>query len=400
MILNQKYFIENGEFFNKKVIVRVDYNVPTDKDNKVTDETRILKSLKTIKFLIDNNAKVILISHKGRPKEKSKKDSLEPVKEVLEKLLKENNINYNKVLFIDDCVGEKVKNEIDKMSNKDIAILENLRFYKEEEDNDEEFAKKLASLADIYVSDAFGAIHRAHASITGIAKFIPFYYGYLIKEEVDSLNYVLHAKEKPLVALIGGSKVSSKIDVLKSLINKVDILLIGGAMAYTFLKAKGLDIGKSLVENDRLVFVNELFSIANQKGVEIVLPCDHIVVEDVENYKKIIKTSGIEIPENLIGVDIGPKTIKEFIKYLKKGKVIFWNGPVGIFENKDFAKGTMEIAKGIAKIKAFKVVGGGDSVAAVNQAKVEKGFSHISTGGGASLEYIEGKKLPGLEIFE
>jgi|YNPMSStandDraft_1061717.scaffolds.fasta_scaffold00050_19 phosphoglycerate kinase len=399
MILNSKYFVENGEFFNKKVIVRVDYNVPTE-NGKITDLTRIEKSLKTINYLLSSNAKIILISHKGRPKERNKKDSLEPVKDALEKLLKENNIKYNRVLFVDDCIGDKVKNEINKMENKDILILENLRFYKEEEENDEKFAKELSSLADIYVSDAFGAVHRAHASITGIAKFIPFYYGYLIKEEVDNLNHVLHSKEYPVVALIGGSKVSSKIDVLNSLINKVNILIIGGAMAYTFLKSKGLEVGNSLVENDKLIFVNDIFSIAKQKNVEIVLPVDHIVVENIENYKKVIKTKGPEIPQGMIGVDIGPKTIKEFMKNLKRGKVIFWNGPVGIFENNDFARGTMELAKGIAKIKAIKVVGGGDSVAAINQANVEKYFTHVSTGGGASLEYIEGKKLPGLEIFE
>ena len=399
MILNNKYFIENGEFFNKNVIVRVDYNVPTE-NGKITDLTRIEKSLKTINYLLNSNSKIILISHKGRPKERNKKDSLEPIKDALENLLKEKNIKFNRVLFVDDCIGDKVKNEISKMENKDILILENLRFYKEEEENDEKFAKELASLADIYVSDAFGAIHRAHASITGIAKFIPFYYGYLIKEEVDNLNHVLHTKEYPVVALIGGSKVSSKIDVLNSLINKVNILIIGGAMAYTFLKAKGLEVGNSLVENDKLIFVNDIFSIAKQKNVEIVLPIDHIVVENIENYRKTIKTKGPEIPDGMIGVDIGPKTIKEFMKYLKKGKVIFWNGPVGIFEKDDFAKGTMELAKGIAKIKAIKVVGGGDSVAAINKANVEKYFTHVSTGGGASLEYIEGKKLPGLEIFE
>jgi len=399
MILNSKYFVENGEFFNKKVIVRVDYNVPTE-NGKITDLTRIEKSLKTINYLLSSNAKIILISHKGRPKERNKKDSLEPVKDALEKLLKENNIKYNRVLFVDDCIGDKVKNEINKMENKDVLILENLRFHKEEEENDEKFAKELSSLADIYVSDAFGAVHRAHASITGIAKFIPFYYGYLIKEEVDNLNHVLHSKEYPVVALIGGSKVSSKIDVLNSLINKVNILIIGGAMAYTFLKSKGLEVGNSLVENDKLIFVNDIFSIAKQKNVEIVLPVDHIVVENIENYKKVIKTKGPEIPQGMIGVDIGPKTIKEFMKNLKRGKVIFWNGPVGIFENNDFARGTMELAKGIAKIKAIKVVGGGDSVAAINQANVEKYFTHVSTGGGASLEYIEGKKLPGLEIFE
>jgi phosphoglycerate kinase len=399
MILNSKYFVENGEFFNKKVIVRVDYNVPTE-NGKITDLTRIEKSLKTINYLLSSNAKIILISHKGRPKERNKKDSLEPVKDALEKLLKENNIKYNRVLFVDDCIGDKVKNEINKMENKDILILENLRFYKEEEENDEKFAKELSSLADIYVSDAFGAVHRAHASITGIAKFIPFYSGYLIKEEVDNLNHVLHSKEYPVVALIGGSKVSSKIDVLNSLINKVNILIIGGAMAYTFLKSKGLEVGNSLVENDKLIFVNDIFSIAKQKNVEIVLPVDHIIVENIENYKKVIKTKGPEIPQGMIGVDIGPKTIKEFMKNLKRGKVIFWNGPVGIFENNDFARGTMELAKGIAKIKAIKVVGGGDSVAAINQANVEKYFTHVSTGGGASLEYIEGKKLPGLEIFE
>lgn len=401
MILNENKFIENNDFSNKKVIVRVDYNVPTDSNGNITDNTRILASLPTINYLLNQEAKIVIISHKGRPKgKKDPKYSLKSVEKELEKVLIERNIKFNSVKFVDDCIGEIVEKEVNLMNPKDILILENLRFYDGEKSNDEEFAKKLASLADCYVSDAFGAVHRGHASIVGIPKFIPYYYGFLIKNEVENLNYVLLKKQSPLVAVIGGAKISSKIDVLKSLLSKADYLLIGGAMAYTFLKAKGLNIGNSLFEKDKIKNAYEILVEADKKGVRILLPVDHIVVDEVKENAKKSKTGSQEIPDGKIGVDIGPKTIKEYKKVLSKGKIIFWNGPMGIFEIDQFATGTFELAKIISTVKAFKVVGGGDSVAAIKKSGLEEGFSHISTGGGASLEYIEGKKLPGLEIFE
>ncbi len=402
MILSDKFFIENGDFNNKKVLVRVDYNVPTTEDGTITDNTRITKSLPTLKYLLQNDAKIILISHKGRPKgERVKKLSLEPVREELEKILKEEGIDFNSVKFIDKTIEDEVKTEIDNLGKKDILILENLRFYKEEKKNNDEFANKLASLCDSYVSDAFGAVHRSHASIVGVPKFVKnYYYGKLIKSEIDNLNYVLNKQDSPLIAIVGGAKISSKIDVLTSLLNKADSILIGGAMAYTFLEAKGLDVGNSLVEKDKLTLATQIMNKAEQKGVNILLPVDHIAVKNIEETAKKVKTSNSEIKNNLIGVDIGSKTIKEYKKAIKSANIIFWNGPMGIFEMEPFANGTFEIAKIISSKKAFKVVGGGDSVAAIKKAGLEKGFSHISTGGGASLEYVEGKKLPGLELFE
>lgn len=401
MILNEKFFIEGKNFDNKRVIVRFDYNVPTDKEGNITDNTRILASIPTLNYLLNSNAKVIIISHKGRPKgEKNLKYSLKSVEKELEKILIEHKIKFNSVKFVEDCIGDMVEKEVELMKPQDILILENLRFYAGEEKNDEEFAKKLAMLADCYVSDAFGAVHRAHASIVGIPRFLPYYYGYLIKNEIDNLNFVLLKKQSPMVAVIGGAKISSKIDVLKSFIGKADFILIGGAMAYTFLKAKGLVIGNSLFEKEKIKNAYDILVEADKKGVKVLLPFDHIVVDEVKEKVKKSKTAGPEIPDGKIGVDIGPKTIKEYKKILSKGKIIFWNGPMGIFEINEFATGTFEIAKIISSVKAFKVVGGGDSVAAIKKSGLEKGFSHISTGGGASLEYVEGKKLPGLEIFE
>lgn len=403
MILKDDLFIENASgILGKKVLLRVDYNVPTDDSGQnITDDSRIKMSIPTIKYLLSKDCKIILISHKGRPKGKrNDKETLSIIKPVLENILSSSNIPYNSVKFIDDCIGEKVKTAIDLMQPKDILICENLRFYKEEEDNNDDFAKKLAENADIFVSDAFGAVHRAHASVEAIAKFIPHYYGYLIREEVQNLNYVLHKQNPPLVAIVGGSKVSSKIDVLLQLIKKADYILIGGAMAYTFLRANGLEVGKSLVETE---YVQTAYSIMNEAAkakVQFVLPVDHITAYEANDNAKKFKTKGPDIDEDKMGVDIGPKTIKIFKDYINKGKTIFWNGPLGIFEIPQFAKGTIKIAQIIGKTKSFKVVGGGDSVAAIALAKLESKFNHLSSGGGASLEYIEGKKLPGLAIFE
>ncbi len=403
MVLKPDLFIENApNITEKKVLLRVDYNVPTDDEGKVvTDDSRIRMSIPTIKYLLSKNCKIIIISHKGRPKgKKTEKESLELVKPILENLLVSKDIPYNSVKFVDDCIGENVKKAIEIMRPKDILICENLRFYKQEEENDSQFAQKLAENADIFVSDAFGAVHRAHASVDAIAKYLPHYYGFLIREEVQNLNYVLHKQNPPLVAIIGGSKVSSKIDVLLQLIKKADYILIGGAMAYTFLRANGLEIGKSLVETEYIQTAYNIMSEASKAKVQFVLPQDHIMAYEASENSKRFKSKGPDIDIDKMGVDIGPKTIKLFKQYISKGATIFWNGPLGIFEIPQFAKGTIKIAQIVGKTKSFKVVGGGDSVAAIAQAKLESKFNHLSSGGGASLEYIEGKKLPGLVIFE
>lgn len=403
MILKPDLFVENApELKNKRILLRVDYNVPTDESGQnITDDSRIKMSLPTINYLLSKECKIIIISHKGRPKgKKTEKETLSIIKPALEKLLKESNISYNNINFVDDCIGEKVKNSISAMQPKDILICENLRFYKEEEDNSEDFAKKLAENADIFVSDAFGAVHRAHASVEAVAKFLPSYYGYLIRDEVQNLNYVLNKQNPPLVAIVGGAKVSSKIDVLMQLIKKADYILIGGAMAYTFLRANGLEVGKSLVETEYIQTAYNIMNEAAKAKVQFILPVDHIMAYDISENAKRFKTKGPDIDVDKMGVDIGPKTIKLFKEYIVKGKTIFWNGPLGVFEMPSFAKGTIKIAQIIGKTKAFKVVGGGDSVAAIAMAKLESKFNHLSSGGGASLEYIEGKKLPGLAIFE
>ncbi|MFN3412153.1 MAG: phosphoglycerate kinase [Exilispira sp.] len=403
MILKSDLFIENApQLKEKKILLRVDYNIPTDDSGqKISDDSRIRMSIPTIKYLLSNDCRIIIISHKGRPKGKrTDKETLSIVKPALENLLKEANIKYNSVKFVDDCIGEKVKKEVESMLPKDILICENLRFYKEEEENNPDFARKLAENADYFVSDAFGAVHRAHASVEAIAKFLPHYYGYLIRDEVQNLNYVLNKQNPPLVAIVGGSKVSSKIDVLLQLIKKADYILIGGAMAYTFLRANGLEIGKSLVETEYIQSAYNIMSEAAKAKVQFVLPVDHIMATEAKENAKKFKTRGPDIDSDKMGVDIGPKTIKLFKDYINKGNTIFWNGPLGIFEIPAFAKGTIKIAQIIGKTKSFKVVGGGDSVAAIAMAKLESKFNHLSSGGGASLEYIEGKKLPGLAIFE
>jgi phosphoglycerate kinase len=403
MLLSKELFIENvPDIQGKKVLLRVDYNVPTDEQGQIiTDDSRIRMSVQTISYLLSKDCRIILMSHKGRPKGKrTEKETLRIIKPALENILTENQIKYNSVKFVDDCIGPKVKSEIDLLQPKDILILENLRFYKEEEDNDDNFAKQLAELGDIYVSDAFGAVHRAHASVEAIAKYIPHYYGFLIRNEVNNLNKILLNPVEPVVAIIGGAKVSSKIDVLNQLIKKADYILIGGAMAYTFLRANGLEVGKSLIEPE---YVQTAYSILNEAAkakVEFVLPVDHIMAFDTSLSAKRFKSKGPDIDPDKMGVDIGPKTITLFKSYIKKAKTIFWNGPLGVFEVPQFARGTFKIASIIAKTKSFKVVGGGDSVAAIAATKLESKFDHVSSGGGASLEYIEGKKLPGLAIFE
>ncbi len=375
----------------KKVIVRVDFNVPLDKNQTITDDRRIKAALPTIKYLLEHGAaKVILMSHLGRPDGQVVEElRMDPVAKRLQELLNEE------VLKLDDCVGEEIKKKIDESSQR-VILLENLRFHKEEKKNDPEFAKKLAQLADIYVNDAFGSAHRAHASVAGITQYLPSVAGFLLEKEIRYLGDTIANPQKPFVVILGGAKVSDKIGVIENLLTKADAILIGGGMAYTFLKALGVKVGKSKLEPDKVDLAKSLLEKAEKQGVKIVLSKDYLIVPgfDKPEQKKII--SG-DIPDDWEGVDIGPQTIKEFQEVLSTAKTIVWNGPVGVFEIDDFAEGTKAIAEYIAGLKdVITIIGGGDSAAAVNKFKVEDAMTHISTGGGASLEYLEGKELPGV----
>ncbi len=376
---------------NKKVLVRVDYNVPV-KDGAVTDDTRIRESLPTIKKLLDQKASVILCSHLGRPKGVvNLKYSLEPVAKKLEQLL------GMKVIFAKDCVGPEARNTVSNLGPNQVALLENLRFHPEEEKNSEPFAKELASLADFFVQEAFGAVHRSHASTVGVAKFLPNAAGFLIQKEIKVLSKLLQAPERPFLTILGGAKVSDKIEVIQNLIPKADAVIVGGGMAYTFLKAKGFKIGKSLLEEEKIELAKTLL-----KNAKLHVPADHVIADRFEAGAKTQTTPDENIPDGWIGVDIGPKTVIQIGEVLSKARTIFWNGPVGVFEIPEFSNGTLECAKLVAeatKNGAFSVVGGGDSIAAINKSGMAKSISHISTGGGASLEFLEGKSLPGVEAL-
>ena len=378
----------------KRVFIRVDFNVPMDEKNRVTDDTRILLSLPTIRFVSEAGGKIILASHLGRPKgKKDPKFSLAPVAERLSQLLEE------KVTLATDCIGEEVQKQIDGTREGEVVLLENLRFHPEEEKNEEAFSKGLASLCDVYVNDAFGTAHRAHASTEGMTRFVKTVAaGFLMMKEVESLEKALVSPEKPYVAILGGAKISDKIGVIQNLLDKVTTLLVGGGMAYTFLKAEGFQTGKSLVEEDQIGFSLNLLGKAKGK-IKFLLPSDHIAAErmDVQAKREIVKND--KIPSGWVCLDIGPETVKTFSEEIKSAKTIVWNGPMGVFEMEPFSEGTFAIAKAIANSFAFSIVGGGDSVAAVNKAGVADRISHISTGGGASLEFLEGKKLPGIEAL-
>ena len=380
---------------DKKVIVRVDFNVPIDKKGKITDDTRIKEALPTIKYILKSKPKkLILMTHLGRPDGKVIESlRVDKIANRLSKLLKQQ------VKKLDDCIGDEVKKQIEKTKAK-VILLENLRFHPEEEKGDENFAKELASLADVYINDAFGTAHRAHASTTIIAKYLPSAIGFLMEKEINSLSCAL-SPTKPYVIILGGAKVQDKIGLINNLLDKANSILIGGAMAYTFLKAKGVNVGNSRVENEKINLAKEILDNAQKKNVKIVLPVDHLVVDNIDNpnIKKFTENENIE--ENLIGVDIGPKTISLFKEELKNANTILWNGPLGIFENDNYAKGTKEIALFLAKLKnAMVIVGGGDSASAAKKFKVEKKLCHVSTGGGASLEFLEGKTLPGIGIIK
>jgi phosphoglycerate kinase len=382
------------ELKGKRVFIRVDFNVPQDEKRTVTDDTRILLSLPTIRYAIEAGAKVILASHLGRPKGKrDPKYSLAPVAERLSGLL------GKRVGLAKDCIGEEVQKEIEGMGEGEILLLENLRYHPEEEKNDAAFSRALASLCDVYINDAFGAAHRAHASTEGMTHFVKTAgAGFLMMKEIESLEKVLVSPQKPYVAIMGGAKVSDKIGLIQNLLDKVTTLLVGGGMAYTFLKAKGYSVGKSLVEADQIGFSGELLARAEGK-MKFILPSDHVAAErmDAQAKSKIVKNG--EIPADWICLDIGPETVQSFTGEIRSAKTIVWNGPMGVFEMEPFSHGTFAVAKAIANSSAFSVVGGGDSVAAVNKAGVADRISHISSGGGASLEFLEGRKLPGIEAL-
>ena len=391
----KKKTVRDVDLKGKRIIMRVDFNVPLDKEGNITDDTRIRAALPTIKYVLEQDTKLILMSHLGRPKGQVKEElRLAPVGKRLQELLGKD------IIVCKDSIGEEVKKIISGMQSGDIVILENLRFHKEEEANDPEFAKELASYADIYVNDAFGTAHRAHASTEGIAHYLPAVAGFLMEKEIDFLGKLLYQPAKPYIAIIGGAKVSSKIGVLEKLLEKVDALLIGGGMSYTFLKAKGFEVGNSLVETEKINLAFELIKKADEKGVSLQFPVDNLVADRIDADAKVKLTDTNAIPKDMIGVDIGPKTIKQYKKEIKKASTIFWNGPMGIFEIDKFAKGTIQIAKAVASAKGTTVVGGGDSVAAVNKVGVADKIDHVSTGGGASLEFLEGKELPGIKVLE
>ena len=386
-----KKSIKDTDITGKRVLTRVDFNVPLDKQQNVTDDNRIRAALPTIKFILEKGAKLILMSHLGRPKGEVKPEySLKPAATVLSKLLSKP------VKMLDDCIGPAVKEAVSKMSDGDIVMLENLRFHKEETDNDQGFSKELASLGDVFVNDAFGTCHRAHASTEGVTHYLESVSGLLVEKEIEYFQKILTNPDKPFVFLLGGAKVADKIPVIENMMDKASIIIIGGAMAYTFMKVNNVDIGSSRFEQEMVDTAKAILAKAREKGVEIVLPIDHVVTDNIEAGSNIKITEGESIEKGFIGVDIGPKTINLFIEELKAAKTIVWNGPVGIFENDRFANGTKALAYTIAESDAVSVIGGGDTAAAVAKFNVADKMSHISTGGGASLEYLEGKVLPGV----
>jgi 3-phosphoglycerate kinase len=386
-----KKSIKDIDIAGKRVLVRVDFNVPLDKEQNVTDDNRIRAALPTIKYILEKKAKLVLMSHLGRPKGEINSDySLKPAAEALGRLLN------RPVKMLEDCIGDGVEKAVSEMAESDIVMLENLRFHKEETANDADFARKLSLLGDVFVNDAFGTCHRAHASTEGVTHFLPAVSGFLVEKEIEYFQQVVTSPEKPFVFLLGGAKVADKIPVIENMMEKSSTIIISGAMAYTFMKVNNVDIGSSRCEQDMLDTAKNILEKAKTKGVEIILPIDHVITDNIETGSNIKITDGESIEEGFMGVDIGPKTINLFIEELGTAKTIVWNGPVGIFENDKFANGTKAMAEIIAESKATSVIGGGDTAAAVAKFNVADKMSHISTGGGASLEYLEGKVLPGV----
>ncbi len=394
MGMMNKKTVEDIGVKDKKVIVRVDFNVPLDENRKITDDKRIVGALPTIKYLIENGAKTILVSHLGRPKNGFEdKYSMKPTAERLSELL------GKEVIMAADVIGEDAKAKAASLKSGEVLMLENVRFHKEEEKNNADFAKELASLAEIFVNDAFGTAHRAHASTAGLADYLPAVCGFLIQKELNFMGKALANPARPFVAILGGAKVSDKIAVIENLIDKVDTLIIGGGMAYTFLKAKGYKIGNSICENDKLDLAKSLMEKAEKKGINLMLPIESIVGQEFKNDTDYKCVPSDNMPDGWMGMDIGSLTIEKFSKEIKKAKTVIWNGPMGVFEFPNFATGTKEIAKAVAESGSISIVGGGDSAAAVEQLGFADKITHISTGGGASLEFLEGKELPGIAVL-
>ena len=391
-----KKTVKDIDVNGKKVLVRCDFNVPIDSETgKITDNRRIRAALPTIQYLLDNNAKVILCSHLGRPKgEFNLKYSLKPVAEELSKLLNKD------VKLAKDVIGESAKELTNNMKDGDVVLLENVRFHKEEEQNDPEYSKALASMAEIYVNDAFGTAHRAHSSTTGVADYLPAVSGFLIEKELEFLGGALENPAHPFVAILGGAKVSDKIGVIENLLDKVDTLIIGGGMAYTFYKAQGHHIGTSICEEDKLDLARSILEKAQEKGVDLLLPIDNHVSSEYSNNGEEKMVNSTEIPDGFMGLDIGPKTIEKFEEAVKDAKTVVWNGPLGVCEFDKFATGTKAVATMLSKLDAITIIGGGDSAAAIEKLGLADKMTHISTGGGASLEFLEGKTLPGIACLQ
>ena len=387
-----KKTVKDVDVRSKRVLVRVDYNVPLDANGNVSDDKRITASLPTINYLLEQGARIILCSHLGRPKGEVKKEfSLAPVAKRLKELLP--NVN---IYFASDCIGEEAQQKAAALKDGEILLLENLRFHKEEEKNDPEFAKKLASLAEIYVNDAFGTVHRAHASTAGVAAYLPAVAGFLIGKELSIMGGALENPERPFVAILGGAKVADKIGVITNLLNKCDTLLIGGGMAYTFFKAMGYEIGDSLLDAESIDLAKQLMETAKQKGVKLLLPVDTVVAKAFAADAEHMTVAANAIPAGWQGLDIGEKTRELFAAEIKNAKTVIWNGPMGVFEFPEFAKGTEAVAKACAECGGTTIIGGGDSASAVKKLGYADKMTHISTGGGASLEFLEGKVLPGV----
>ena len=390
-----KKTVKDIDLKGKKVLVRCDFNVPLDENRNITDNTRIVAALPTIKYLLEQNCSIILCSHLGRPKGEFKKEfSLEPVAKELSRLLNQD------VIMAKDVIGEDAKSKATNLKEGEILLLENVRFHREETDNDPEFSKTLASVADVYVNDAFGGGHRAHSSTVGVASYLPAVSGFLIEKELKFLGDALNNPVRPFMAILGGAKVSDKIGVIDSLLEKVDTLMIGGGMAYTFFKAQGYSVGNSMCEEDKLDLARELMQKAKDKGVKFMLPVDTRVGKEFKPDTESKTVAWTEIPDDWEGFDIGEKTIEMFSEELRNAKTVVWNGPLGLFEFDQFAKGTNAIAKVLSELDATTIIGGGDSAAAVRKAGLQDKMTHISTGGGASLEFLEGKKLPGIECLQ
>ncbi len=388
-----KLSLSDLELTGKRVFMRVDFNVPLS-EGRITDDARIAASLPSIQYVLKNGGRLILASHLGRPKGKPEpKYSLKPVAQRLSELLGKT------VTFTQDCIGKEVEKKVQELANGDALLLENLRFYAEEERNDSNFAKALASLCDVYVNDAFGTAHRAHASTAGIVSFVKrAAAGFLMQKELECLSHALTKAEKPYVSIVGGAKISDKIELIQSFLHIADYILIGGAMAYTFLRAQNIETGKSLVEPDKIEVAAQLLAAAVKRGVSLELPVDHVVASSLESKDSRV-TAVAQTPADSMGLDIGPETVKRYAGVIGSAKTIVWNGPMGVFENPAFSQGTFAIARAVADSGAFSIVGGGDSAAAVSQSGVEAKITHISTGGGASLEFLSGQRLPGVEVL-